>query len=314
MLRRLEYLLTGLVGLFVIAPPSNLSAQSIETTDVGAQVKGVLGLLGISVIPNESASALTINTADGDTKFLATQFGGSHTFSKGRPIYIEGYIGAARFDPKYLLASDEVVEIEARWTNVAGTVGIGWDFNLSDELVLRPIVNFSLAHATSSATLIGDIIGPIESEKLDFLKDGSVNAFGYGGSLMLDWHRYRDDYEADLEVRYSNIRLETFGGTSAAVEGASTAASLGAWSRLRIPTGYHAFQRPLRGVGELSASWLIGDQSTTLGAEWLTSLGLGLEADLEAADWSPVARVRVLGRVLLGDGLSGFSVGVGLSL
>ncbi len=50
----------------------------------------------------------------------------------------------------------------------------------------------------------------------------------------------REDYEIDLELRYSNIQLRSFGSTSDGLKGTSSAHSASLWSRYRAPTGYLA--------------------------------------------------------------------------
>jgi len=49
---------------------------------------------------------------------------------------------------------------------------------------------------------------------------------GYGGSLMLDYEHYRETYEIDVEVRLTDIYMESFGSTSEAVKGSAWAQSL----------------------------------------------------------------------------------------
>ena len=48
-----------------------------------------------------------------------------------------------------------------------------------------------------------------------------MDAYGLGGSLMLDYELKRPEYEVDVEARYTNIKLQTFGGTSEGVKGSA---------------------------------------------------------------------------------------------
>jgi hypothetical protein len=45
---------------------------------------------------------------------------------------------------------------------------------------------------------------------LAFLENGRLNAYGLGGSLMLDYERYRPENEIDVELRYTHIYLQSF--------------------------------------------------------------------------------------------------------
>src|SRR3546814_4553840 len=67
-------------------------------------------------------------------------------------------------------------------------------------------------------------VGRKTGRDVEFLDRGSLNAYGLGGSLMLDWEHYRPGYEVDVELRYSDIRLQSF-DSSAAVKGEASARS-----------------------------------------------------------------------------------------
>ena len=310
--------IASLFLIFASTPPRSQSVPELGNADIKEQARGVLAILGLSVVPSESASAISVNTGN-DTEFQAYQIGGAVTPDDAVPIYLEGYFGVARYDPSYLATSGTAsATVGAKWTSYAGTAGVGWNAEITEELSLRPIANFSLGHATSDATLIGDAIGGLATtraarEDLEFLKSGNLNAYGIGGSLLLDWERYREAYELDVEVRYTHLHLQSFGGTSKAVRGSAKAINLGAWTRYRQPIGLTLFDRPVRGVAEASAAWLIGDQSVALGADWIGSAGLGIEAELSAIENSPVSRVRIMGRGVFGVDVSGFSIGLGLT-
>lgn len=288
---------------------------ALINANVKQQAQGALAMLGFSMIPSETASTVVINNKrDGDTAFLAGQFGGAFTVSEGFPLYLEGFIGYARYDPKFVL-SDGTTEsvLPVRWNAVSASGGVGWDFRLAPEWVLRPMVNVALGHVESDASLIGRLIERETGAAIDFLEDGRMSAYGYGGAVMLDFERKREAYEADVELRYSHLRIESFDASVRAVEGGSVAQTLGLWSRLRVPTGYEAFGGPIRAVGEFSFGWYPGDQSLALDSPWLGQIGAGGELDFEAVSWVPISRGRLTGRFLFGEGVTGFSVGLGAS-
>src|SRR4030095_9090467 len=124
-------------------------------------------------------------------------------------------------------------------------------------LVLRPIFNFSLGRVESGATAT-PTQGASSRDALDFLGNGRLNATGLGGSLMLDYERYRPENEVDVELRYTNIHLQSF-DSSQAVEGHANAQTLSLWSRYRAPTGFTALERPLRYVLEYAYTRFLAD-------------------------------------------------------
>jgi hypothetical protein len=134
----------------------------------------------------------------------------------------------------------------------------------------------------------------------------------HGGSLMLDWERYRLEGEWDLEIRYSHIKLESLDSTSSGVEGKALARSLGVWGRYRAPTGKTVFDRPLRYVLEVAGSNYYGDTGDALGFDRLLSLGVGIEFDTSKYDMI-IARTRLVLRRLIGRDVEGLSLGIAVS-
>ena len=283
--------------------------------DVASQARGALAVLGISAVPNQTANVLRIDTADtGDAQFFATQLGGGFSLRGDYPLYLEGYLGFSRYDPKYVLSAGlEESVLPTKWNSLSGTVGVGWNVPLTRELRLRPILNGSLGYIESDVSLLGAIVEEELQTKFDFLDGGHLSAFGYGASLMLDYERYREACEIDVELRYTLLRLQDFGGSAEAVRGTSDAQSLNYWSRVRVPSGFTAFGGPVRLVGELAASWLIGDQRIAIGSDYLLQVGGGVELDVGAVKWAPVSRIRLVGRYVLGDKVDGVSVGMAVS-
>ena len=300
-----------------IAPPAH--AQKFGGT-IGTGVSevagGALGVLGMSVVPNESASTLFIDSTSGDDyNYQATQFGGAFTVSDDFPLYMEGFIGASRYDPTFVFSGlTQERTIRAKWTSFAATGGLGWDIPLTDTLTLRPIGNFSLGAIVSDATIAQAIINDILGTEINFIDDGEMFAVGYGGSIMLDYEYYTPEYEIDSELRYSHIRLENIGYSRNYTVVKSDAITLGMWNRLRVPTGFHAFGGPIRGVGELAGSLLIGDQSVALQSDWLAQVGLGIEFDTAKIEWLPLlTRLRITARAITGDQMYGTSIGIGVT-
>ena len=280
------------------------------------RANGVLALMGYSAVPDLSASSLSIRNGTTDNPSLSmTQFGGGFTISKSMPLYLEGAIGGSRYDPTFVVSDGaERRRLPTRWTNVSATGGIGWDFPLTadKELVFRPIFNFSLAQAVSDAQAAQFIINRHVERDVDFLTNGSLSAYGLGGAVMLDFERVREDYEIDIEWRYTYIRLQSFGGSSAAARGRSDAQTANLYARWRAPTGAVLLHKPLRYVLELSHSTYLGSQAGVLGFNHLTSFGAGLELDTSAVT-KLFSRVRLVGRYAFGQNISGASLGLALS-
>jgi hypothetical protein len=305
---------TTAVLLPLLWPASVPADLAIAGSTIQKQANGVLALLGYSVVPDITASSLSIDNArTGNPDIWLSQFAGGFTVSDEVPLYLEGGIGFSRYDPVFV-ASDGATEREVplKWNGVALTGGVGWDFPISAEWTVRPIANIALGHVESDSSIIGRIIEEETGLPVsEFFDGGRLNAYGYGGSMMLDWERYLDDYEIDVELRYTWIRLESF-DSSRGVEGRADVPTFNIWMRYRAPTGVTCLQRPLRYVLEYAFSSFEGDQAGVLGFDYLNSIGFGFEIDSEAHD-VVVTRTRLVGRYRFGNNVSGFGIGLAVS-
>jgi len=306
------------LGLLLASAPAMGQATgggwSLINGNLQKRVDGVLTLMTYTLFPDVTTSTLSITSgASGNPGFVMTQLGGGFTVSRSFPLYLEGNAAFSRYDPTFV-ATDGVEqrEIPAKWTTVTGTVGIGWDFPLTYELKLRPIANFTLGRTTSDLSVATSIIEGKTDKEINFLENGRLNAAGYGGSLMLDYEHYRRDYEIDVEVRYTNIYLQSIPGTSEGVKGSALAQNLNLWSRWRAPTGLTALHRPVRYVLEFTYSLYFGDQEDVLGFNHLCSVGAGLELDTSRYLYL-TQRIRLIGRYRFGANVTGWSFGLGIS-
>jgi len=307
-----------IAALTCAAAPAALAQPTLRLSkdDLQKRANGVLALMSFSIVPDITTSSLSIGsgggTTSGSTEFFMTQLGGGDTISKSVPIYLEGVLAGSRYDPTFIATQGaETRTIPTKWNSVSATGGIGWDFKLTDELKLRPIFNFALGNVTSDLRAASWYVGQKTGQDVTFLDRGSLNAYGLGGSIMLDYEHYRPGYEVDVELRYSDIRLKSF-DSSAAVQGNAVAQSANLWARYRAPTGFVMLQRPLRYVLELTHSEFLGDQRGVLGFDRLTSVGAGLELDSSAYNMI-ITRTRLVGRYVFGTNVSGFSVGLAVS-
>ena len=272
---------------------------------------GILTLMGFTVFPDVTTSSLAINNSKGDdTSLQQTTFGGGFTISDDFPLYLEGTAGYSRYQPTDLIN----IDIPLKWNSFSLSGGIGWDFPLTEnkELKLRPIFNFSLGRVESDASLLGYYLENKTDLELEFLHRGTMNTYGLGGSLMLDWEHYREDYEIDVELRYNYMKLRSFKSKYSSIEGASDANIISLWTRWRAPTGLTMLNNPLRYVLEASNTTFLGKQRGALGFNYLTTLGAGFE--LDSSNYPVfITRTRLIYRYTFGNNVSGFALGLAMS-
>jgi hypothetical protein len=289
-------------------PPTTVRGERIQKI-----VNGVLGLTGYSVVPDLTSSSLAIDSgASGNPQITMSQLAGGFTPSRKTPVYLEGGLAYSRFDPTFLATSgEEEREIPVKWVGIALTGGLGWDFTVAEDLYLRPIFNFSLGRVTSDLRLAGLAINYEKGTDIDFLDRGHLDSYGLGASLMLDYERVRPDQEIDVELRYTAMRLHSFGGSSSAVKGSADAITASLYTRYRAPTGLTALDRPVRYVLEYAYTRYLGDQPS-LGFDRLHSIGAGLELDSSAHDIF-ITRTRLVGRYRFGNNVSGFGISLAVT-
>jgi hypothetical protein len=288
--------------------------RALSSIDLQRLANGVLGVMSYTVAPDVTTSSFAVeNAATGSPGLTMTQFGGGFTWSKGAPLYLEGNAAYSRYDPTFV-ASDgtEQRPVPVKWNAVSATGGVGWDFPIAEHWVLRPIFNFTLGYVASDLAFARWWLENRTDTDLDFLDHGRLNAYGLGGSLMLDYEKFAPQADHDLELRYTNVQLRSYGNTDAAVQGRATAASASVWARRRVPiAGWTAWDRPVRYVLEGAYTQFLGSQ-TEIGFDRMASLGVGIEFDSSAKDiWA--TRWRALLRYKFGPDISGYSLGLAVS-
>lgn len=310
-------------NLLIIPLLSITFSQSSYAAD-GQRIKqradSVLTLMSYMVVPDITASDLNIGTGTNESNELnITQFGGGATLSENFPIYLEGAMGYIRYDPQFVVSNGtETRRIPTKWNSLTATGGIGWDFHLfKDRLggnwVIRPIANVMLGTMASDARIGAWVIDRRTNAEFDFLDGGRLNAYGLGGSLMLDYELLSASQDIDIELRYSGMQLQTFSNTSRAVEGKANAQNLGIYVRRRAPiSDWRLLTSPVRYVLEGAHTEYLGEQRGELGFDSLSSIGIGIELD---SSHYPVfiSRTRLVARYMFGNDTSGYGIGLAMS-
>ena len=270
-------------------------------------------ITGYSLTPDVTTGSLSIRNKDGDNSDLQMiSLGGGDRISASFPLYLEGTIAVNRYNPNFTDGiGNSSVTVPVHWNSITGTGGVGWDFPITNELRFRPIANVMLGHLESDLSIASRVIQNRTGTDIQFLNGGRMNSYGLGGSVMLDYENYKPDQEIDVELRYTNIPVQTF-DTSTAVQGSADSQSLALWARSRIPTPITLLDRPLRAVFELAHTEFLGDLRGALGFNSLSSVGTGIELDRSASD--PIfTRVRVVFRYQFGQNVHGTSIGLAAS-
>ncbi|MFM4649009.1 hypothetical protein [Aeromonas bivalvium] len=292
-----------------------LAADGAVDARLQERANAVVSLMTFNVIPDITSSNLDISGGSGQQAALTmSQLGGGATMSKEVPIYLEGNLGYSRYDPKFVISQGaESRLIPAKWNSLTATGGIGWDFTIAPNWVLRPIANFSLGTVASDIQIGNWYLNRKTGRGLDFLDNGQLNVYGLGGSLMLDYELFSDSQDIDAEFRYSFLHLQSTFGTSPSVRGEANAENIGIYLRRRAPLfEWTLLDRPLRYVLEGARTEYLGDQRGLLGFNALNSIGVGFELDSSKYQVL-VTRTRLMYRFMFGNNTSGYAIGLAMS-
>ncbi len=134
-----------------------------------------------------------------------TQLRGGHKpFEDG--LYFEGPVAYQKYNPAIFfpgIAKDS--ELDAIWSSVAATVGIGWEFPLINEWKIRPIAHLSFGEATAN-TIFSDIPILSPGSNSNELIDGDFNAFRIDARLGIFCEAQFGPWQ--LEYRFRQIFLK----------------------------------------------------------------------------------------------------------
>lgn len=298
---------------------SAVTAQGLDDVFKTLQrqnAEGSLAVMGLVGIPDDSASTIFLESGNSNRNydFRSAQLGAGFRVASNFPLYLEGYLGYARYDPVLTLTSaGQTSAIPLKWTSVVATGGVGWEFDVAEYWKFRPLAHLSIGRTQSDASIGAQAITSRLGIDRDFVDSGGIWAGGLGASATLAYDRRRaNDRQLELQLRSTYIEYHPVGDDKDLVA-SSSAANAVVWSRYRFPTGWKAFQRPVRGVTDFSFSYLIGDQSEILGTDWLARVGLGLELDVTETKIPWVTSARFMVRYYGSDTVNGYTAGLSIS-
>ncbi|MEM8959031.1 MAG: hypothetical protein AAGC86_14600 [Pseudomonadota bacterium] len=282
-----------------------------------------LAAFGFVAVPNETASALNFSVATGeDFDFRTTQLGGGFRPRPGGRLYLEGFLGWQLYDPALLRDADSTLDdsaetiaiINTRWSSRAATGAVGYNFDVTPQLTIRPLLHAAIGEVAPNGSLVPDIplIENDDGTAVD-LGGGTLRTGGYGASIGLEYKIRTQPREVDVRARYTWMRLVAL-ENDPRIDSEADAIAASLYGRYRHPIrSWRALSRPVRAVWEASASAYPGDQGSSLDTPWLAQVGAGLELEISALPIPYLDRVRLVGRYAVGQNYDGYSIGLGVA-
>lgn len=233
-------------------------------------------------------------------------------------VYAEanfGYLTAeSQFETGFMLEEAELdARIDADWTVYSGLVGAGLALFVAEGLTVTPLVDVSLAYVDSDADYDGS-----GAELSAALFDGlffNWNAWilTYGPGLRVDWQTpLSETVELETIGRYDLRFSNTLSSTDEAQDDEVTSQRFTLRGDVTGPTPLKIGGEELGWRGTLGYTWFPGETADALGFNSFVSVGGGLELPL--GDSIPVvSELTVSGALIFGNGVKGWTVGVGAS-
>lgn len=294
----------------VLALPS--FGQDLDPDASDSTARAALSVLSIAATPNETLSSFSFLKTSGDTRNLrSTQLrGGFNPYDNG--LYLEGLIAYQNYNP--VLIFPEIAsgaELDVTWSSVAATVGAGWEFPLNNGWYIRPTGHFSLGRVTTDAILNGFQLPSSRSGSADAV-DGDLNAFGVGASLGIFKETQIGKWNAEYRFRQTFLEFHPINEAQAGDAKANSNQTT-LFSRHRYPLeGRKVFELPLHLVLDAGVVLYHGDSAIVLGTDWLATAGIGIEIDTTSTGIPAIQAGRIMLNGVVAEGLSGFSIGLGL--
>ena len=202
--------------------------------------------------------------------------------------------------------------LDSDWVTYGGFFGIGPELELRENLSVAALVQLGLTRLENDTDYSGPgaAVTAAITDGIAFNWDSLVGTLG--PAVRVDWTRpLGEDHRLELIGRYDLRWTETLEQDDPAQEFSSRSQLLTLRAELVGPTGWSLFEGP---VGwRASAGYRGFLEGDLFGVDELIVLGGSLELDL--GERLPVANlVRANAAAIFGDQLTGWSVGLGLSL
>lgn len=293
--------------VFAVAAGQANAQSAPDSSEALAKV--ALSALSVAALRREGATTVSIFGAGGDeADFYSTSIGAGTNLPTDPRIYAEFQVAYQNYDPEYLLPGTNVDLVDVRWSSLALSGGLGWNYELDQGLTLRPMVIASLGYVFGNS-VFDEILPGGDGGGLGDVFDDGVFAGGLGTALVLDYERTFAEGDLELRARQSWLRLVPLDDAADyGVDATASATNLYGSYSIPIPNSNN-----LRGVAEASYTRLWGDQADILRTRWLSTIGGGVEVPTALRFGSDALYGRAVLRYVFGEGYEGVAIGLGVT-
>jgi hypothetical protein len=296
------------LSLVCVVLAGQADAQSSPDSS-DALARAALAAFSVGALRREGATTVSVIGASGDeADFYSTSIGAGTDLPADPRVYAELQVAYQNYDPEYLLPATDADLVDVRWSSVALSGGLGWNYAIDDNLTLRPMAIASVGHVFGKA-IFDELLPDGDGGGLGELFDDGIFVGGVGAALVLNYVRTIAEGDLELRARQSWLRLVPLDDAGDYdVDATASATNLFGTYSIPIPAS-----NSLRGVVEGSYTRFWGDQAGILRTSWLGTIGGGVEVPTAFRFGSEALYGRAVLRYVFGAGYEGVAIGLGVT-
>lgn len=288
----------------------NSFRQAAEQTNLGQGFQA-LSIFGAS--PGVSAAAYNVTEGQSRLEIDSYKISPSCTFDPvwGINPYVEGtiaYLDATETVPFTLVpgATTEAV-VDIKTYSFLG--GVGAEFELGENTVIRPMVLAGYSHVSDEATATGPLAATLLQAGRGIAFDITIDSALFGAAVEVQHtEALANDINFDGTIRYNQIFDTVFSASDPSLEGSGTFGVFTASAEIDGPTSLTFFNRELRWIAFVSSTYLPGDAGDALGFPFFFEAGAGVEiVDRDVVSW--LEGVSFRGSAIIGPDVTGWTAG-----
>jgi hypothetical protein len=201
-----------------------------------------------------------------------------------------------------------------RFNTFTGLAGVGLDIPLGSLTVVRPILLAGYARIDSDTHFQGPNAAVFQAATRGILSDVQIDSILLGGGLMLE-HTRELGPESSLtaNLRYNQITDINYSASDRSLESTNRFSASTVRVEARGPTGLMMLNYPLRWIAFTGGTWMMGRHRNALGFNTFAELGGGIELADRDLLRGVVEGVSLRGSALVGERVTGWSLGLSLS-
>jgi hypothetical protein len=305
--------------LFLGICPALVCAEGLlpglsSVTEVDAR-DSALAFVNMATSPGLEGAVISVDNAQRTSDQWRSSLGFNAEVTLKDHIY-NGYWGLAlvggQLVDKSRLIDDTGQPVQLKLVrDVAAIRGaFGLSFPMTQHLKLRPFLSLVVSDLRSSSTFDDTYVTKFQLPSNNF--NTSARMWSVVASLDMEYIRWFGDYQATLLGQYNHIYTESFSQNSDALETIDNNNTVVIKGKYSGPTDLAMHGKPWRWNGYAIYTNFLTHNKVSLGYQSLIEVGAGMDwqLNIKPLDWFGWQYLGFKAGVILGDNVTGYSVGL----